>query len=318
MLLVMFFSHVWKGRPIISNQILWHILTCIMWAVKNHFKRKWVWSASDCLLMRNEANVVWSFLLQNNNFYKKNLTTLRKIHNYTYKLNSQGSLFSNSNLDLWNLNFYNKISYDLSLSFIYIYLNSEEELKWIRLIWYVTNQDCCCCVRLLSGGRPQRLFLRPPPELQLQHQILYVHILNLYIIIFHFIYISYGFINVEAFKSYLRIGRSCTNEFDLLVITSTLESKLVVLDIVNRDIFLAIPRSAAMLIVLLEDVSNDILVRESSKIIFKDTSTHVSSLSLLLFVFTATFSSMLNNGVLMLSIMTCLWNSSSNARCRPV
>ena len=121
-----------------------------------------------------------------------------------------------------------------------------------------------------------------------------------------YLYISYEFINVEAFKFYLRIGRSCTNEFDLLVITSTLESKLVVLDIVDEDIFLAIPRSAAMLIVLLEDVSNDTLVREYSKIIFKDIFTHVSSLSLLLFVSTATFSSMLNNGVLMLSIMVCL------------
>jgi len=82
-------------------------------------------------------------------------------------------------------------------------------------------------------------------------------------------------------------------------------SSLACEHIQDGDIFLAIPRSVAMLIVLLEVVSNDTLVRESSKIVSKDTSTHVSSLSLLLFVSTATFSSMLNNGVLILSIMAC-------------
>ena len=112
--------------------------------------------------------------------------------------------------------------------------------------------------------------------------------------------------NTEVLKSYLRIGKSCTDGFDLLVTTSTLESKFVVLDVTDRGSFFAIPRSVAMLIVLLEVVSNDTLVRESSKIVFKDISTHLSLFSLLLYVSTATFSSMLNNGILMLSIMAYL------------
>ena len=62
-------------------------------------------------------------------------------------------------------------------------------------------------------------------------------------------------------------------------------------------------RSVAILVMLLEIMSNDTLVREAYKIIFKDIFTHVSSLSLLLFVFTAVISSMLNNGVLILLIM---------------
>ena len=111
--------------------------------------------------------------------------------------------------------------------------------------------------------------------------------------------------NAEVLKSYLRICRICTDEFDLMVTTSTLESKLVVLEITDGGTFLAISRSVAMLIALLEVVSNDTLVGESSKIVSKDTFTHLSSLSLLLFVSTATFSSMLNNDILMLSTMTC-------------
>jgi hypothetical protein len=67
-----------------------------------------------------------------------------------------------------------------------------------------------------------------------------------------------------------------------LVTTSILESKVIVLDVVAGGIFLAISRSIVMLIVLLEVVSDDTLVRESSKIMSKDIFKHISSLSLLL------------------------------------
>ena len=109
--------------------------------------------------------------------------------------------------------------------------------------------------------------------------------------------------NAEVLKSYLRIGKNCTDGFDLLVTASTLGSKLVVLDVEDGGIFFVIPRSVVILIVLLEVVSNDTLVREYFKIVYKDTSTHVFSLSLLLLVSTAILSSILNNDVLMLSIM---------------
>ena len=77
------------------------------------------------------------------------------------------------------------------------------------------------------------------------------------------------------------------------------------LDDANGGIFLVMLRSVAMFVMFLEVVSNDTLVRESSKIMSKNTFTHVSSLLLLLFVSTPTFSSMLNDDVLMLSIMAC-------------
>ena len=42
--------------------------------------------------------------------------------------------------------------------------------------------------------------------------------------------------NIEVLKSYLRIGKSCTDRFDLLVTTSTLESKIVVFDVVSETL----------------------------------------------------------------------------------